>query len=206
MVAASLPVVLSSARGAYAEKDFHVDHCAGAGMTRETWRDRLIYLAASLFLGWHTIAMMLTPVPANNVIVQAFRKLYHPYVTLVGIDATWDFFSPIGNSFQYRYTIEDAAGKEYTFKPITEINWLTPTHRWYERILQELMTNPDLYGDYFAKFFCRKQAVLKPVAITLVSVQEGEFWPQDHLLGKNRTTDPEYLTETPVLRANCPAK
>jgi hypothetical protein len=176
----------------------------GAGMIWKGWRDRLIYLAASLFLAWHTIAMMLTPVPAQNVIVQAFRNLFHPYVTLLGIDANWNFFSPIGASYQWRYVIEDADGNKHTFKPITEINWLSPAHRWYEKILQEPMISPDLYGDYFAKFFCRKQAALRPVAITLVAVEEGEFRPQDYLLDKNRTTDAEYLTETPVLRALCP--
>ena len=44
-------------------------------MIRKAWRDRLIYSAASLFLGWHTIAMLLAPVPENNVVVEAFRDL-----------------------------------------------------------------------------------------------------------------------------------
>jgi len=189
-----------------AAKTIPVDRRAGAGMTWKACRDRLIYWAASLFLAWHTIAMMLTPLPEQNVIVQAFRSLFHPYVTVVGIDASWNFFSPIGSSYQWRYVVEDAGGNKHTFTPIKEINWLTPVHRWYEKILQEPMLGPDLYGDYFAKFFCRKQAVLRPVAITFVAVEEGEFWPQDYLLGKNRTTDPEYLTEIPVRRYACAQK
>jgi hypothetical protein len=183
-----------------------VDRPAGAGTrtTWKAWRGRLVFWAASLFLAWHTIAMLLAPLPQQNVIVRAFRTLFHPYVTLVGIDANWNFFSPIGSSYQWRYVIEDAGGNKHTFTPIKDINWLTPVHRWYEKILQEPMLSPDLYGDYFAGFFCRKQAALKPVAITFVAVEEGEFWPQDYLLGKNRTTDPEYLTEIPVRRYACP--
>jgi hypothetical protein len=187
-----------------AENTIPVDPPAGAGMTWKAWRDRLVYWAASLFLAWHTIAMMLTPVPEQNVIVRAFRTLFHPYVTVIGIDASWNFFSPVGSSYQWRYVVEDADGNKHTFTPIKDINWFTPAHRWYEKILQEPMIRPTIYGDYFAKFFCRKQAALKPVAVTLVSVEEGSFWPQDYLLGKNRTADPEYLTEIPVWRADCP--
>jgi hypothetical protein len=175
-------------------------------MIWKSWRAHLVYGAASVFLVWHTAAMMLAPIPPDNVIVRALRSLFHPYLTLVGIDANWNFFSPIGPSFQWRYVIEDAGGNKYTFTPIKEINWLSPAHRWYEKILQESMISPDLYGHYFAKLFCRKQVALKPAAITLVTVEERDFWPQDYLLGKNRTTDPEYLIQTPVLRARCPRK
>ena len=173
-------------------------------MILKTWRDRLMYLAASLFLGWHTIAMVLAPVPENNVIVQTFRDVFQPYLVLTGIDTTWDFFSPIGDSYQFRYVIEDADGVEYTFTPIAEVNWLTPTHRLYERIFTELMRTPDVYGGYFTKFFCRKHAALKPVAVTLLNIEEGEYWPEDYLRGKRRAIDPEYFTVNTLLRADCP--
>jgi hypothetical protein len=183
---------------------FDVDYLAGAGMISKRWRDRLAYSAMSLFVGWHTIAIMLAPVPRNNEIVQSFRVLFHPYLTLAGLDGTWDFFSPIGSSYQFRYQIEDADGNEHIFTPITEVNWFTPTHRWYERIYEELMISPDVYGDYFAKFFCRKHASLRPVAISLLNIDQHEFWPEDYLRGKVRTRDPEYFTVNTLLRADCP--
>ena len=62
------------------------------------------------------------------------------------------------------------------------------------------------YGDYFAKFFCRKQAALRPAIITLLAVEEAEFWPQDFLLGKNRTVDSEYLKDEVVYQAECPSQ
>ena len=168
------------------------------------WRERLTYSAMSLFLGWHTIATILAPVPEKNVIVQAFRNVYQPYLTLTGIDTTWDFFSPLSSSYQFRYTIQDAAGNEHTFTPIQEVSWLTPNHRWDERIFATLISTPTLIGDYFTKSFCREHASLRPVAVTLLYLEEKEFWPQDYLLGKQRTTDPANFTLYPLLRAACP--
>ena len=46
-------------------------------MTWKTWRNRLAYLAGSLFLAWHSVAMVLAPVPSDNVIVDTFRSFYH---------------------------------------------------------------------------------------------------------------------------------
>jgi hypothetical protein len=195
----------SSAESDVAEsRPFDVGHLAGTGMIPKRWRDRLIYSAMSLFLGWHTIAIMLAPVPANNVIVQSFRALFHPYLTLSGVDTTWDFFSPIGIPHQFRYLVEDAEGNEYTFTPITDVNWFIPTHRWSERIYTELMRTPEAYSDYFTKTICRRHASLKPVAISFLDIQEEEFWPEDYLLGKHRTRDPEYFTVNTLLRAECP--
>jgi hypothetical protein len=179
---------------------------AGAGMTAKPWRDRLIYAAASLFLAWHTVAIMLAPVPPNNEVVRAFRTLFHPYLTLLGLDATWDFFSPIGGSDQFRYRIEGADGNEYTFTPIAEVNWLIPVHRWNERMYEEIIRNPEIYGHYYARFFCHKHAALRPVAISLIDVQEQDFWPEDFLRGKDRVKDPDYFAENTLLRVACTQK
>jgi len=171
------------------------------------WRERLGYLALSLFIGWHTIAMMLVPVPQNNPIVRAFRALYQPYLTSLGLDTTWDFFSPIGWGHQFAYVIEDADGKEHAFMPILEVNWLLATRRWSERVFETVMNEPHLYGGYFAAAYCRKHASLKPVAVTLLEIPESRYWPDDHLSG-NRPNDPAYMlsnlaVHNPLIRFDC---
>ena len=173
-------------------------------MISKTWRDRLIYSVMSLFLGWHTIAIMFTPVPENNVIVKSFRNLFQPYLSLTGIDTNWDFFSPVGPGWEFRYVIKDSDRNDHTFTPITEVNWFTPNHRWDEKIFGEIIREPGIYGDYFAKFFCRKHAALRPLAITLFLIQEEAFSPQDHLLGMHRTKDPEYFSVVTLKYADCP--
>jgi len=174
------------------------------------WRARLGYLAMSLFIVWHTTAMMLAPVPQNNPIVRSFRALYQPYLTPLGLDANWDFFSPIGWGHQFGYVIEDADGKQHTFMPILDVSWVLPTRRWSERIFETVMNEPYLYGEYFAASYCRKHASQKPVAITLLEILESRYWPDDHLGGRH-PNDPEYLisylpAHNPLIRFDCQQK
>lgn len=179
-------------------------------MIAERWPERLGYLALSLFIGWHTIAMVLVPLPQNNPIVRSFRTLYQPYLTPLGLDSTWDFFSPIGEGHQFGYVIEDADGKEHTFMPILDVNWLLPTRRWSERIFETVMNEPHIYGEYFAASYCRKHASLKPGAVTLIEIPESRYLPDDHLSGR-RPNDPEYLilhhpAHNPLIRFDCEQK
>src|SRR5262249_38256412 len=138
------------------------------GPTEKLLRHRFLYAVGSLFIAWHLVAMLLAPLPDRNDIVRSFRGLFQPYLSFLGLDTTWNFFSPIGMGHQFRYTIEDADGKEHTFAPIEDVNWLLPERRWYERAFTELMNDPETFGSYFAALYCRKHASLKPVSILLV--------------------------------------
>jgi len=158
-------------------------------MISRRWRVHLMYFALSAFLAWHTIAMLLAPVPNNNATVGAFRSLFQPYLTFIGLDNSWDFFSPMGVGYQFRYVITDAVGKEHTFVPIEQFAWFQPTHRWHEKIYDQLMYEPDIYSDYHATFFCRKHADLNPISIRLLARQEEVYWPENYLAGKNRFGD-----------------
>lgn len=158
-------------------------------MISRRWRAHLTYFAMSVFLAWHAIAMLLAPVPNNNVTVAAFRYLFQPYLAFIGLDNNWDFFSPIGIGHQFRYVITDAAGKEHTFAPIEQFAWFQPTHRWHEKIYDQIMYEPEVYGEYFALAFCRKHAALKPVSIRLLARQEAAFFPADYLSGQDRWGD-----------------
>jgi hypothetical protein len=166
--------------------------------------NRLLYAVGSLFLAWHTVTMILAPVPDRNTIVQSFRDLFQPYLSFFALDTTWDFFSPIGMGHQFRYTIEDAEGNEHTFIPIADVNWLLPERRWYERAFTELMNDPETYGKYFAALYCRKHAALRPISILLVEMQEQRFARRDYVAGK-RPYNPPYLVPNPLMRADCPS-
>ena len=172
-------------------------------MVSKLWRERIGYGVLSVFVAWHTIAMVLAPVPEKNPIVRAFRAVYQPYLTPLGLDTTWDFFSPIGIGHQLSYTIEDFEGKEHTFMPIFDVSWFLPDRRWYERIYTSLMTNPEIYGDYFVAIFCRKHAALKPASIILYENVEERYWPADHLRGR-APNDPKYFTVNPLRHVDCP--
>src|SRR5215472_18059786 len=78
-----------------------------SGMIRTQWRDRLIYLAMSGFVAWHTLAMVLAPAPDNSVIAQSLRGLMQPYLTLFSLDNLWDFFAPtVGKDLNFATSLK----------------------------------------------------------------------------------------------------
>ena len=174
-------------------------------MILRLWRERLTYLAMSLFIVWHTIALVVAPAP-KSFVTQSLRVVLQPYLTLFWLDNSWDFFAPdIGKGYKFRYVIEDSAGKSYAFVPIDEISWYHPMYRrivyWFNAIIED----PDTYADRAAALFCRKHASLRPVSISLIQVQELEFTPEDYLSGK-LPSDPEFVTETTLKHEICSDK
>ena len=101
-------------------------HSSGLVMISRRWRVHLAYFAMSAFLAWHTVAMLLAPVPNNNATVGAFRALFHPYLAIVGLDNSWDFFAPLGVGYTFRYVITDARGNDIP-QPIEQFYWFQPS-------------------------------------------------------------------------------
>ncbi len=169
------------------------------------WRDRLTYLAMSLVVGWHSLAMVVAPAPDSSAMVQSVRPLLQPYLSLFRLDTPWNFFAPVGKHFQFRYVIEDAAGNEQTFVPTEESSWFVPSYVWWREfkyLYEGIMETPETRGDAVAALLCRKHAALQPFAVTLLQIQEQDFWPEDHLRGK-RPLDPEFVTVNTLKRVQC---
>jgi hypothetical protein len=170
-------------------------------MFTKSWRERLTYAAMSMFVAWHTIAMVVAPASAASAIAQSLRVVLTPYLTLFELDHKWQFFAPnIARGDQLRYVIADASGRRHTFVP--SANW----HWFYTALLgwdQSVLDDPDTYAAPVATFLCREHAALRPVSITFLQVQEKEFTPEDHLNG-NRPLDPEFTTVHAVRRIKCP--
>lgn len=172
-------------------------------MNSQRWRERLTYLAMSVFVGWHTLAIVIAPAPDSRM-TERLRLLLQPYLTLFSLDTKWDFFTPdVSRKNQFRYVIRDSAGKEQTFVPADELNRLSPSFNWFRLWYVTVMGSPDVHGDSVAAFFCRKHTALRPASITLLEIQEGYFWPDDHLNGKH-PLDSEFVTVNTLKRVTCP--
>jgi hypothetical protein len=168
------------------------------------WRERLTYTAMSVFVGWHTIAMLVAPAPDGSELVQSVRALFQPYLSLFRLDNRWDFFAPnVGKNSQFRYVIKDASGRDHVFVPLPKLNWFHPSYIWFHDWYDALMDHPVLYGEDFARMFCQEHAALKPVSIVIQDVAEQEFGPDDLLDGKH-PLDPEFVDVVNVKTFKCP--
>ena len=158
-------------------------------MISKAWRERLTYAVMSAFVAWHTLALVVAPVPGNSVTVQGLRVLLQPYLSLLRLDNPWNFFAPVFgtmNMSQFRYVVEDKAGEKLTFMPEAEFSGLFPSYFWFRGWYNAIIDHPDDYADIAGALYCRKHASLHPVSITLLEVQENDFTRADFLAGKQR--------------------
>jgi hypothetical protein len=175
-------------------------------MISKPWRDRLLYTALSVFLVWHTLAIVVAPAPDTSVIAHSLRRVLQPYLTLLRLDNQWNFYAPNpGRGHQFRYLVEDAAGARHAFTPTDELSRIHPSEWWFRSLYDWIGESPDIYGDAAAALLCRRHAALHPVAIVLMDVEQKDFWPADHLGGK-RPLDPEFVTEKDPRRVPCPGQ
>jgi hypothetical protein len=175
-------------------------------VTTTKWgRPFLTYAAMSLFIVWHTLAMVIAVSP-DSVLTQAARQLFGPYLLLFNLDNYWGFFAPdVGTSYQFRYVVEDAAGQQHVFIPTDKLSRFNPNSIWLRDRYRDIMASVDMYGDVTVAELCREHAALRPVAITLLEVEGKEFGPKDRRLGKN-PLDPEFVTVNTLRTIRCPVQ
>jgi hypothetical protein len=169
------------------------------------WRQRLLYAAMSLLVAWHTFVMVVAAAPPDSAFAKAARTLVHPYMILFNLNNDWGFFAPdVGTSYQFRYVVEDAAGRRHVFTPTDKLNRFNPNSIWLRDRYGTVMDSVDVYGDAAAAVLCREHAALHPVAITLLGVEGREFKPEDRRLGKG-PLDFEFIIVRPLKTVRCPA-
>ncbi len=173
-------------------------------MTAKVWRERVTYTAMSLFVAWHTLAMVVAPAPSTSDLIKGLRIVFDPYLHFFKLDNDWGFFAPdVASGIVLRYVIKDDAGTLHRFDPHAGLNWFHPSSIWFRGWYLALLESPDDFGEEFAALFCREHAELHPVTIMLFEVDQQNYGPLDRLSGK-RPLDPEYVKVAPVKSFECP--
>jgi hypothetical protein len=169
------------------------------------WRKRLIYGAMSLFVAWHTLAMVVAPSP-DSELKRLLLRVLHPYVTLLKLQNTWDFYAPnVGYGQQFRYIVEDAKGGERTFVPTRAWGWSDPHYWWYTAWYNVIIDAPEDHAALAMALRCKEHAKLDPATITLIRILQKDFRVQDQLNRKN-PMDTEFVTVSVLKRGACPGK
>jgi hypothetical protein len=172
-------------------------------MNSKRWWEPLTYAAMSIFLVWHSCAIIVTPAPTSDIRMLV-QRLQQPYLTLFRLDNAWSFFAPeVPSGTILRYVVEDPDGNRHPFDPASELSRRSPAYVWFTSWFDEVVNRPEVFGDAAAKFFCRRHASLRPVSVTLLSYEQNRFLPKDHLAGRH-PLHPDFLTETKVKQVACP--
>jgi hypothetical protein len=170
------------------------------------WRNRLAYLVMSLVVGWHTLAIVIGPAPDGSAMVQSLNLLVAPYLSLFRLGSHWGFFAPeVGKQAVFSYVVEDAAGERHTFVPSEESSGSISRYvmwREFKYFFDSVMDAPEVHAEATAAVLCRMHASLNPVAVSLLQVQELDFWPEHYLEG-HRPLDPNFVTVSTLAQVKC---
>jgi hypothetical protein len=173
-------------------------------MIWQQWRARLAYAAMSVFLAWHTAAIVIAPVPEDSVLIQTLRVPFQPYTSFFRLDNLWDFFAPnVGSPSELRYIVEDTDGNQHSFVPAKDLNWFHPYFFWSYSWYNSIMDEPETYADAAGQIFCNKHASLQPVSILFLEAESNDFAPEDELAGKH-PMDPKFVTVNTLRLVVCP--
>jgi len=149
-------------------------------MAAKAWRRYAVYTAVSAFLAWHSFVMLTAPLPEASAVAQALSPILHPYLSLFSLDNRWDFFAPsVRPGYELRYILETADGSSRVVVPMKKISWYNPYFIWTDMWQDAIIDHPETYADLAAGLFCREQGSLRPTAVSLMDVEQREFWPQD---------------------------
>ena len=169
--------------------------------TRQRW-PFLAYATMSLLVVWHTLAMVIAASP-DSLLTRSARPLFHPYLTLFRLDNHWGFFAPnVESGVQFRYIVEDAAGKQHTFIPADKLSRFDPNSIWVRDRYKDVMEAVQVHGDAAVAALCREHAALSPAAITLLEIEQKPFSREDRRKGKH-PLDPEFITVHTLKTIRC---
>ncbi len=157
----------------------------------------------SLLVVWHTLAMVVAPMP-DNAITDPARVLFEPYLTLFRIENIWNFFAPnVRVDPTFRYVVEDASGQFHTISPLDKLSRFHPSEIWIKDWYIGVIDDAETFGDTVAATLCREHAALHPVRITLLEIDQTDFSPEDQRSGKH-PSDPEFADEKTLATVECP--
>jgi hypothetical protein len=175
------------------------------GMKAKDFRARAAFAAMSLFVAWHSLAMLVAAAPDSRLTGSA-RTLFVPYRLFFGLDSKWGFFAPdVPNGHDFRYVVETASGERRLFRPSEQWSPLQPTFIWFRDRYKTVMESFEDFAPAAVASICKEQAALDPVSVTLIDITQKDFTPEDRLHGKD-SLDPEFIEEQAMDPIRCPGK
>jgi hypothetical protein len=160
-------------------------------------------VAASLFVLWHGLAMVVAAGPPSHAMANVY-PIFRPYLRALQLDNQWGFFSPApGNGRALRYTVEDAAGGSHQFRLTEELDRRHPLFFRYTTLYANI--EPDLphYVTSAARHLCRRHADLTPVRVTFVVRHQLSISADSYAAG-HRPLDEDYTRSESLEPVACP--
>ncbi len=157
------------------------------------FRSPWLTLAASLFLIWHSLVIVIGPAPGSYLLGRVYR-VFDPYLSFFHLENYWAFFAPnpaSGNLL--RYAVRDEYGQQHIFKLTEDHRRSEPAYLRHTTFYTAISDHKDPgYTASAARYLCQRHAGLKPASIVFITGQQLRLPRQAWLDGK-RPLDDDYM-------------
>ena len=169
-----------------------------------TIKHRVGYLIGSVFIVWHTLAIVfVAPWPFNNRVQDFLAPFFLPYTNSLRLDETWQFYGPDpGLGTVLRYGVTSAETQKYHRVNLTEdLDRSDPAFYRYTTVFIYTVDYP-AFRTSLLEYLCRKHADLAPATVHLETFRQRPLTREAYLRG-DRPLDAAYLRRSDVARVSC---
>jgi len=162
----------------------------------------VVYRIQSLFLAWHTLAILASAAPASHLMGKVY-PLFKPYVNFFRIQNYWGFFSSITQPGAIlRYTVENASGRKHEFRLTEDLKRSDPNFFGYHALHYSIQSKEGDYLNGAVRYLYGKHSALAPERIRFTRVNQLLISPQEYVEG-HRPMDEGWIETEPLDWVSC---
>lgn len=151
------------------------------------------YVLASLFLIWHTLALVIGPAPGSELMSKIYPA-FVPYLNGFNLNNQWGFFAPDPHAGSLlRYGLETRDGERQVFHLTENLGREDADFLRYTSLYLTLIRQPQSYMKAAAKYLCRRHRALKPLAIQFFAGHQLRIGPEQFVAGSRPLQD-DYMS------------
>lgn len=169
-------------------------------------RQKILYFLASVFLLWHSLALIIGPAP-QSYIRDNLYSIYEPYLSLFRLNNAWAFYAPepdLGGVLNYKVITKDGNAHDFDIYADQLDKWSTSYFR-YNAFFNNIELESDEYLSYrqsYTQYLCRKHRALSPQSIVLIRVAQTPLSYEDYINGA-QPLDPNFVQTYPSEPTRC---
>lgn len=153
----------------------------------------VLYLLASLFLVWHTLALVIGPAPGSSLMGHIYPA-FVPWLNSLNLNNQWGFFAPDPHAGSLpRYIVESADGGEQVVRLSETLQRSDAGFLRYSSLYLSLARQREPYLQAAAQYLCRQHRAQVPIAIHFFVGHQLRVGPEQYREGARPLQD-DYMT------------
>lgn len=151
------------------------------------------YVLASLFLVWHTLALVIGPAPGSDLMSRIY-PVFVPYLDGFNLNNQWGFFAPDPHAGSLlRYGLETTGGERRALHLTEDLSRGDAGFLRYSSLYLTLARQREPFLQAASNYLCRRHEAEQPLAIQFFAGHQLRLGPEQYRAGARPLQD-EYVS------------